>query len=101
MSGTDLGEVAWLQCLSLKYKGHFSASYMPQKTANSLSTCTSYTQQLSGTVSARYNNHFLPPTGQHWKPSKGNNPVPSRTHVYLSFWERFSIVNNEILMTLP
>jgi len=50
-----LGEVAWLQYLSLKYKDNFSASLTTQKTVNSLSTCTSYTQQYSGTASARYN----------------------------------------------
>lgn len=95
-----LGEVAWLQYLSLKYKDKFSASLTPQKTVNSLSTCTSYTQQYSGTASARYNSHFLPQTEQHWKPSKGKSPVPSHAQVYLSFWERFSVMNNEILMLL-
>ena len=95
-----LGEVAWLQYLSLKYKDDFSAFFTPQKTMNSLSTCTSYIQKYSGNASARYKSHFLPQTQQHWKPSKGKSPVPSHTQVYLSFWERFSVMNNEILMLL-
>jgi hypothetical protein len=36
-SGTDWGEVAWPQCFSLKYKDNFNASYITQKTQNSLS----------------------------------------------------------------
>lgn len=86
MSGSDW-EVAWLWIFSCKW---------------SLSTCTSYTHNYHvGPQVLRVNFTSCHNTEQHWKPGKGNSPVPSRTHVHLSIWETLSIKHNYILIILP